>query len=67
MKGEILSLETTNKLSSREKAIKYIKDLLEEKIQITDTDSPDYGEYVFNFAWGRETLEEILNMLEGTK
>ena len=67
MKGELLSLETTNKLASREKTIKYITDLLEEKIQITDTDSPDYGEYVFNFGWGRETLEEILNMLEGTK
>ncbi len=67
MKGEILSLKTINKLASREKTIKYITDLLEEKIQITDIDNPDYGKYVFNFAWGRETLEEILNMLEGTK
>lgn len=67
MKGEILKLETIDKLASREKTIKYIKDLLEEKIQITNTDSLEYGEYVFNFAWGRETLEEILNMLEGKK
>lgn len=67
MKGEILKLETIDKLVSREKTIKYIKDLLEEKIQITNKDSQEYGEYVFNFAWGRETLEEILNMLEGKK
>lgn len=67
MKGEILKLETIDKLANREKTIKYIKDLLEEKIQITNTDSLEYDEYVFNFAWGRETLEEILNMLEGKK